>query len=93
MEINRWKGLENQYNKILKDGYAFKKETEHLHHSEMDEAQKEKKWNMHIEKWIKEGWLTSQEMRCEWITLTRDNVKITFVMNVWCGCISEQTAK
>ena len=41
MEINNWKGIENYYNEMLRDGYAFKKGTEHLHHAEKDENKKE----------------------------------------------------
>lgn len=89
MEINRWKGLEDQYDKMLKDGYAYKKEVEHLDHSEMDEIKKENLWDMYLEKWREEGWSIGKEIRCENITLVKGDSSKRFAMNVWCGCVNE----
>jgi hypothetical protein len=93
MEINNWKGIENYYNEILRDGYAFQKGTEHLHHAEKDETKKEIIWDMNLKKWSEEGWSISQQVKCENITLVKGALTRQYVMNNWCGCVDEETAK
>ena len=90
MEINRWTGLTNYYNEMLRDGYAFKKGTEHLHHKQMDEASKIKVWDMHLNEWAKEGWTIVEEVKCENILLNKDGIQAVFKMNNWCGCVNEK---
>jgi hypothetical protein len=48
---------------------------------------------MHLEKWGKEGWSISQQVKCENITLVKGTLTKRYVMNNWCGCVDEETAK
>ena len=93
MDINRWKGLEDKYNRILQAGYAFKKGTEHADHAEMDETKKIQVWNSYMKNWKKQGWSISKLNECENVTLRMGDLTKIYVMNSWCGCVNEQSDK